>query len=483
MKIQDYYKNPNVRTRIVEYLGGNSLKAATCIYLTRCDEPLSFHDEPKPVSALDFYLKNGMDVARSLWDREALVVHLDIEYVNFDFPAEPYLDPVRMFSLQQPVVRAVKKILADDEITPLHLLSGRGHHFVWRVQRESPAFQKLAKIGRVPQHLRKLYAGPHPPLNLPVEPELGAAFAGLGLVIEYLSNLVKAEASSHCKIPVQLSDVAVGPGQRGREMISIDVTEYGDPLHTRLIRIPFSAYLKPWKKHGILQPQIRDRVPLMYLIPFLDTNIEAGMRVMRSASEAAELAGRVSVQIPDQSEAMEHLIERYSSSPLAKFHDWFYAQEHEPPHLWPQTYDRTPLEPLPPCVRHILLHPNDLLLQPAGIRQVVRAMLALGWHPRHIAGLIRSKYERDYGWGREWYHYDAATRADFYTRVFTGLVVTNRDELIDFNCLSTKEKKFCFHPDYWCNLEEFKKSLVERIDHERLASRPFNRLFLSNQHL
>ena len=25
-------------------------------------------------------------------------------------------------------------------------------------------------------------------------------------------------------------------------------------------------------------------------------------------------------------------------------------------------------------------------------------MLALGWHPRHIAGLIRSKYARDFGW-------------------------------------------------------------------------------------
>jgi hypothetical protein len=43
-----------------------------------------------------------------------------------------------------------------------------------------------------------------------------------------------------------------------------------------------------------------------------------------------------------------------------------------------------------------------------------------GWHPRSIAGLIRSKFERDHGWGDYWYRYDAAARADFYVRVLGG---------------------------------------------------------------
>ena len=47
-------------------------------------------------------------------------------------------------------------------------------------------------------------------------------------------------------------------------------------------------------------------------------------------------------------------------------------------------------------------------------------MLALGWHPRHIAGLICSKYDRDFGW-TQFVNVDPATRADFYTRVFAGL--------------------------------------------------------------
>jgi hypothetical protein len=119
-------------------------------------------------------------------------------------------------------------------------------------------------------------------------------------------------------------------------------------------------------------------------------------------------------------------------------------------------------------------------MRPAGIELLVRCMLSLGWHPRHIAGLIRSKYERNYGWGDNWYFYNAAARADFYTRVFSGLVATGIDDLIGFNCRSTKEKGLCHLNNHGCNLEKFRGSLLERRRYERLADRPFNRLFLSD---
>jgi len=109
-------------------------------------------------------------------------------------------------------------------------------------------------------------------------------------------------------------------------------------------------------------------------------------------------------------------------------------------------------------------------------------MFALGWHPRHIAGLIRSKYERDYGWGEQWLHYDPGSQADFYVRLFSGFFVAGRDELVDFNCQSNKEKQFCFDLDCSCNLAEFRESLLARRRHERLACGPFNRLFLPHEH-
>ncbi len=177
------------------------------------------------------------------------------------------------------------------------------------------------------------------------------------------------------------------------------------------------------------------------------------------------------------------LVEAYAASPTAAFHRWFYSQEHDPPDRWPQTYDRTPLDALPPCARRILVHPNDALLKPAGIRHVVRTLLALGWHPRHIAGLIRSKYERDFGWGHTFYRYDAAARADFYTRLFAGLIAVGLDTLDDFHCEELKAIGFCSQADCNESLKHYRTSLAERKRHERLGSRPIHGLFLPNEHL
>ena len=67
-----------------------------------------------------------------------------------------------------------------------------------------------------------------------------------------------------------------------------------------------------------------------------------------------------------------------------------------------------------------LMFPNDLLLKPSGIRSVTECLVERGWHPRHIAGLIRSKFERDYDWGNQWIDYSPAMRADFYVRIFSS---------------------------------------------------------------
>ena len=142
-----------------------------------------------------------------------------------------------------------------------------------------------------------------------------------------------------------------------------------------------------------------------------------------------------------------------------------------------------PLEFLPFCVRHILEHPNDLLLRPASVERIVRVLLSLGWHPRHVAGLIRSRFERDYQWGDRWKDYDAANRADFYTRLFAGLFVTGCEDLVDFNCQSAREEKLCFATDCPFNLEQYKTSLLNRRTYERLACRPFNGLLLPEEHL
>jgi hypothetical protein len=479
---QNYYADPNVRARIVEFLGGSSVADASCHYITTGDAADFRHRQSLPVGELFWLLDRGLDVCRSLWDRGSLIVDLDIEYVNFDYPAEAFLEPERIFDLQAPVERIVEELLLKFDIVPLHCLSGRGHHFIWRVRQDSAACDLLARLGRVSPSLWEASTQPHPPGGESVRAELTAAFAGLGLVMEYFAHRVKELSAALCGVPVELTAVEVGCGHRGREMISIDISEYGDPLHCRVFRVPFSLYLKPRYQSWLLGEAVLKKLPELFCIPLHEISWSQGIVVMRDARLTAELAARASVRIPDLSKAMENLIAEYEASTLAKFHARFYSTEHDPPERWLETYDRTPMNILPECVRTILLNPNDLLLRPSGMRMVTRVMLALGWHPRHIAGLIRSKFEHDYDWGSQWLDADPATRADFYTRIFSGLFAVGRDDLVDFNCQSSKEGKTCLASACPANLELFRRSALARRRYDHLAHRPFNRLFLSEEH-
>jgi uncharacterized protein (DUF2267 family) len=60
---------------------------------------------------------------------------------------------------------------------------------------------------------------------------MGHAFAGLGLVFEYLAHGIKAIATPLCDVPVEVTAVAVGPGARGREM---EYTAFIDRVQQRM---------------------------------------------------------------------------------------------------------------------------------------------------------------------------------------------------------------------------------------------------------
>ncbi|MGB8166214.1 MAG: hypothetical protein WCF18_01905 [Chthoniobacteraceae bacterium] len=478
-----YCRNENVRARIFEFFGHEVHDERPAMFLAVGTEAGSRYREALPVDELISWLDRGAELNRSLWDRESLVCHLDIEYVNFDDPAYAFLNEERIFALQEPVVAAAESFLASLGICPLKLMTGRGYHLVWQISRKSRAFAELADLGHVPASLKLLYATERAPTGEHVSPELGAAFAGLGLIVEFVAQEVKRHAAPLCKVPVDLGAIETGGGPHGREMISIDITEYADPLSSRVMRAPFSVYLKPAQQRFVIGEGVAEELLPVVVVPTADLTVTEALAVRHDPAAAARLAESSSTAIPDASRPMKRLIKAYHRSRLASFHADFYSQVHDAPALWPETYDRTPLDVLPPCTRTILEHPNDLLLRPGCAQRVVRVMLALGWHPRHIAGLIRSKYERDHGWGDQWRGYDPATRADFYARVFAGLFISGGDDAVDFNCQSAREEGICFVAECSENLQPFRDSLLERRAHERLACRPFNRLFLPEEHL
>jgi len=478
---QGYYRNSDVRRRMREFIGATALDGASCEFLAGSDENASPPFTPHSPRELGPLLDGGFEICRSLWDHDALIADFDIEYVNFDNPAEAFADPERVFAIQASVEQTIQQLLEEYRIESLHILSGRGHHFVWRLEQKSAVFEMLAEIGRGPPSLLATEEQPHPPNGNPVPVALARAFAGLGLVMEFLAHRVKQIAAPLTQIPVELTAVEVGPSDHGREMISIDISEYGDPLYSRTIRVPFSVYLKPWQQPWAFDPDVLARLEPLFAIPLQGIDWREGISRMRDPQLTTKVAAQDSTCIPDATHGTGKLLTDYWNSKLADFHTSFYSQEQHPRELWPETYDRQPLGILPACARIALEQPNDLLLKPAYIRRLVRVMLALGWHPRHIAGLISSKYGRDFGW-TQFVNVDPATRADFYTRVFAGLFAAGADDLVDFNCLSAREQGTCTFSDCGFDLLDFRKSALERRAHDKLADRPFNRLLLPSEH-
>lgn len=457
------YSDEQVRSRMIAFMGGTTVEKATCIYLSHCDGVWGGGPSSISPSALDEFLQAGDDVGRSLWDRQSLIVHLDIEYVNFDFPAEPYLDQHRTFALQQPLMKALVGLCEEFGLRPLHLLSGRGHHLVWRVGKNTSVFAALGALGRAPPHLLHYYESHPGPGGVRVGIALARAFAGLSLVLEYLAHLALDRVGAETVLPVTLTAVASLPGERGRESVVFDISEYGDPLNTRVIRLPFSVYLKPWRRSGIMHRGIADRVPLIFTVPLLDS-VDATVDMMTRPELCARQAAQSNTAIPEQDKSMQRLVEAYEGSEVRRFHDSFYGTEQDKPSRWRMTYDRTDMNSLPPCVADILCRPNDRLLRPEGLQLIARTFLALGWHPRHIAGLVRSKFERNYEWGRRWYVYDASTRAEFYIRLFSGLVLCGRDTLEDFSSEAARARRLCLMSDCRrCTIEHLRDKLRKEL--------------------
>jgi hypothetical protein len=424
---------------MLEYLGGSSLANATARFVAPPTPSPERPAAPLPVETAWEVLDRDLELARSLWDSSSLLVHLDVEHVCFDEWWAPLADLERSAALQAPVVRAIQGVLGEHDIAPLHLLTGRGHHLVWRIGRGTRAFTRLAGLGNLGDDLSSAYLEPRPPTGEAVGLLAGAAQQGLGKVLEHLGHVVLDRVGGSCTAPVQLGAVAVGPGPHGREIVSVDLSQFGDPLHARSIRVPFSLY----RKASLMGAPPEIAAKMLVAVPVPEGDPEIACAARGDLTLAAALASSTTTSIPEAVAGTESLIADYRRSDLASFHREFERVEPERPDWWPSSYDRLDLGGLPSCVRRILEEPNDLLLRPACIQLVVRALVAQGWHPRHVAGLIRSKYARQYGWVPGLHFDRPGVRADFYTRLFAGLMAVGRDQLVDLNCVSTQEKGLC----------------------------------------
>lgn len=446
--IGEYYSEPAVRARMVEYCGGDERHEPTAVYLAsmRAAEARfpTWEQAPRhPVSALDDLLGAGADVARSLWDRTHILVHLDVDYLNVDTPSEAYTHPADVFYKLEPVYRAAQHVFARHGLRLLSLVTGRGYHFAGRVPLDAPVVDRLAALAPAPP----AWLGSTGSRRLPwmtdgITARQARAWTGTGMLVEFLSHQILRRARTRSPIPMVVNNTVVGTGEVGRECVSLDLSYAGDPLDVRHMRVAFGAYQKHRFRPDLSGPAATH--PPMVAVPRADERIEHMLSHRTDLRHAARLARASSVMMPEVTAGVARLLDAYDGTPLARFHQAF--EQGVPATRSNTVSDQRPAAHrrlLPACVTRALATPNDLLLQPAVIQHVTRALLADGLSPRDVAALVQARYDADHGWGARWSWMDARTRASFDVRVFSGLLMAGVDEAIDLNCRSAQEKGLC----------------------------------------
>ena len=447
--LQEYYADPSVRQRICEYCGNSGDGVSTCVYLTGMtgnEAPcVTWDSVPRyPISELENLMVAGADIARSTWDTTHLLIHLDIDYQNTDFPGESYHHPTEVFFKLEPVYRAVRHVLRRYELPLLPLMTGQGYHFTGRVPLDSAVVDLVANlVPEPPRWLQSLSTRRPPWATADVTPQHARAYVGVGMLTEFLAHQILRWAARRSPIPIVLNGAVVGSGLVGRECISIDLSSAGDPMDVRHIRVAFGAYQKHRFRPDIVGHRGASERPPFIAVPRGTESLARLLSDGRQLRHAARAARSGSATLPVVTEGIRRLLNSYTRSSLAHFHRSFYATPCRHDRDRDDLFESLPLSTFPSCVARPLVAPNDLLLQPAVIQHVTRWLMAEGMKPRDIAAVVHSRYAADYGWVRRWSRLDAETRAEFDVRVFAGMLVTGLDRGVDFNCRSAQEKGLC----------------------------------------
>ena len=365
----------------------------------------------------------------------------------------------------EPSYLKIDSLMSEYGIPHLNDSTSSGYHFISQIPFSSPVHRRLEEIGHLEDSLKEKYArvqSDDDKRKRPVPERDALGYSAIGRLMEYLSHRVIDEAGPESPIPITVSDAAVMRVERGREGMSMDITQYGDPLYMRDIRTTFSTHQKHKVYVGRVGKKLARRMPVYATVPRDNLSYRELFRIRKDLKLAAEYASQCSGTIPDAAVGWDRVISDYRRSRLYQFHQEFDSIEHDPPHTWPYAYWKLDLSTLPPCAANTIRNACWGLLNPTCLQTLCRILYADGWHPKHIAGLVRSYYESREGWGVDWEKYNPETRADFWVRIYCGLIVTGVDTLKDFDCRHQQAKGFC--PVHWCGfkLEDYRARIEKR---------------------
>jgi hypothetical protein len=435
----EYYRHPAVRRRIRDFVRDAS-------YIVGYGESELWRGNERgfycaPPHGLDVMLDRGLDVLTCMQQRGCSMTLFDMEYYYPKYPGEAHINPARVYRLLEPVYRAVLRVLHRYHMPVMAVVTGQGYHF-WTRMPFGPKHRAIEAIARVEPEVEAMYRHKRVPMTA------GRGFAGfrrlqLFLVAEVLKEIGRMRRAGKKIIPVNFSDIQQ---PHGNEAVSIDITTYGDPIHMRDARVPFSCY----QKHKVVADKVgRDnaaKIPVGVLIPRLVPNgkpltLKRCLHLRRHFRDASRLAEVTDTRLPDASDAWMRVLADYRNSKIGAFYHFFDAGPLKPPAF---KYSH-----FPPCIRHALR--PDQLLEPTQAMSVVRVLERIGFHPKQIAEMFTRIYRKT-PFGR----YSPQSRAWFWVQSYCALIHAGVDQKRDLTCQKHQERGKCVQPNCGWSLANYK---------------------------
>jgi hypothetical protein len=442
-ELSRYYGSPWVRERIDEFCGSREPGAPpSALDLAGYGGTRWLHEQEggpvrRPPSALPSLLEQGADVYRSLADRDGTLLALDLLYAHPSDPYEPYREPARCYERIESVHREVLEALGRRGMAPLVLMSGRAYHYLFRAPAGSELRGELRSIGSL-----------RPDGVWPASDD-ERAHDGAGRLLELLAHEVLRAAAPLACVPLRIGEV---PPPGGGPFACLELSAYADSAENTHVRCAFSSD----QKALLMRPGCAS--PSVFVLPVGQRPYGEVLAVRQDPRAAALWAESVSASIPDVVDASAWMRE-YRGSGLA-----FFQAQFDGGSDGGRTAAAAGLfdaDALPPCASLPLRFPNPWLLHPRHLRTVTLVLWSMGWHPRTIAALVRSRYETDHDWGALWQRHDAARRASFYARLFCGAAAEGLEDG-SFSCGTQAQNGLCRNDACGYDLEPMFRSLRSR---------------------
>jgi len=412
MDFRYFYVHPSVKERILDFLKGDRQGKISASYVLGLpagaggDERFSSAEED-----FSWIWSGEYRIFRSLLDTENILCPF---FLKSSQSSKSYSEE-DIFRFLEPAYKSVIALFYRFDMEPLPLMLNQGYLFIAREPLNSRGVKELEKIGNIADTLQERYAVSMGKRHRSIPIHQGRAHEGMSRIMEYFAHRAIKEIRKRTSKPVCLYESFQRAEGRAIEAFYIDMDIYSDPLYLKVIDIPFSFSLNSREEKSFVLP--RDSF----------TSLDQLLRIRKDTDLIGEYSKNINTLIPECRFGLRNLIRSYKGSRLYQFHKVFDSVEHDAYWEWKNTYDKYSGDSIPGYVNNMIKNPNPALLKLANIQLLTKVLMRDNWHPKHVAGLIRSKYERDHGWGALWYEYDASTRANFFVRLMAGLLVDGTD--------------------------------------------------------